>query len=127
MKRVQELNSYLVVRRKGKLLLLKRHNDIWEFPGGGIEFGESPKEAAMREAFEETAIKAKSAKLLGVTSAVFPSKGKEKHAIYAVYLAGSFTGKAKLSSEHVDIGWFPISLVKKMKLGLNARPVLEMI
>ena len=128
MEQVQELNAYLVVRRSGKLLLLKRHNGIWESPGGGVEFGENPKDAAIRETKEETGLRAKDAKLIGVTSAVFASNKKQKkHAIYAVYLAKSFSGKPTLSSEHSEFGWFSLSDARKMKLGLNVKPVLEMI
>lgn len=38
-----------------RILLLKRNDDTgWAFPGGGIEDGESPEDAARREVFEET-------------------------------------------------------------------------
>jgi 8-oxo-dGTP diphosphatase len=127
MEKIQELNAYLVIRNKGKLLLLQRHNRIWEFPGGGVEFGESPKEAALREAQEETGLVAKEARLIGATSAVFESKGREKHAVYAVYIAKSFKGKLLLSCEHLQAKWATAPEAKKLKLGLNAKPVLEMI
>ncbi len=127
MEQVQELNAYLVIRRSGKLLLLKRHNGIWEFPGGGVEFGEDPKDAAIRETREETRLRAKDVKLVGVTSAVFQAKGKQKHAIYAVYLAKSFSGKPILSSEHLEFGWFTLSEARKMSLGLNVKPVVDML
>jgi 8-oxo-dGTP pyrophosphatase MutT (NUDIX family) len=38
----------------GRLLLVHvRHRDCWELPGGGIDPGESPREAASRELWEE--------------------------------------------------------------------------
>ncbi|MFH0817145.1 MAG: NUDIX hydrolase [Candidatus Micrarchaeota archaeon] len=127
MQRVQELNAYLVVLKRGKLLLLKRHNGIWEFPGGGIEFGESPNAAAIRETKEETGLIAKDAKLLTITSASFPSKGKKKHAVYAVYFGKGILGKPKISGEHAGMGWFTISEAKKLNLGLNVKPVFDLI
>jgi 8-oxo-dGTP diphosphatase len=48
--------------RDGRLLLLRRaadddHNPgLWEFPGGGIDAGESPREAAARELHEEVGL-----------------------------------------------------------------------
>lgn len=42
---------------KKKVLLLKRRDiSVWVLPGGGIEPGESPEAAALREAHEETGL-----------------------------------------------------------------------
>lgn len=32
-------------------------NNLWQFPGGGIEFGEDPRDAVLREVWEETGLK----------------------------------------------------------------------
>lgn len=38
-----------------KLLLVKRRDvPVWVFPGGGIEKGETPERAVVREVFEES-------------------------------------------------------------------------
>lgn len=39
---------------KKVLILQRRDVPIWVFPGGGIDAGESPEEAIVREVFEET-------------------------------------------------------------------------
>ncbi|UGY91535.1 NUDIX hydrolase [Streptomyces gobiensis] len=36
------------------LLVHVRHRDCWELPGGGIDPGETPREAAVRELYEES-------------------------------------------------------------------------
>ncbi|MFH1447949.1 MAG: NUDIX hydrolase [Candidatus Micrarchaeota archaeon] len=127
MNQTQELNAYLVISGRGKLLLLKRFNDIWEFPGGGVEFGEHPKDSAIRETREETGLKAKNPKLIGITSATFTSKGRKKHATYAVYKTKSFSGKPKLSREHKEYGWYSQQEARKLRLGLNVKPILKML
>lgn len=127
MERFQELNSSLAIRKDGKLLFLLRHNGIWDFPGGGVEFGESPRDAAIREGKEETGLLARDARLVGATSAVFESKGRLKHAVYFVYLARGVKGKLKLSREHKELKWATKKEARKLNLGLNARPVLEML
>ena len=51
----------ILVNDKGEVLLLQRDDkpdiiypNLWNFPGGGVEAGESLMEAALREVFEET-------------------------------------------------------------------------
>lgn len=48
----------LVVSEKGTILLVKTWfgRQLWSLPGGGIEAGELPEHAAIRELAEETAI-----------------------------------------------------------------------
>ncbi len=50
-----------VIEREGRLLVCrrpshKRHGGLWEFPGGKLEEGETPLEAARRELGEELGI-----------------------------------------------------------------------
>lgn len=48
-----------VVIRDGKLLVIHRFNkrdEYYVFPGGGVEPGETPEQAAMREIAEETTV-----------------------------------------------------------------------
>ena len=55
---------------KGKILLIKRKIEPckgeWALPSGFMEIEESPIEAALRELTEETGLKGKSKKLIGV-------------------------------------------------------------
>mgnify|MGYP001213425023 CR=1 FL=1 len=50
----------MIIRRNGKVLLglrnSKHGSGTWQFPGGHLEFGETPAECAVREAFEELGI-----------------------------------------------------------------------
>jgi len=46
--------AYVFAFRNGQLLLVKNRKRGWEAPGGKIEEGETPKEAALREFKEET-------------------------------------------------------------------------
>jgi len=85
--------------KNGKILLIQRadgtYKNYWSLVGGKIEFGESVEEAAERELFEETGIKAKFEKLAGLASEVICKKGqKTKHFILFV---------TKLKAEKFDI------------------------
>ena len=53
------LNAGIVVFNKARKVLLCRRNDVkdsWQFPQGGIDEGETAKEAAFRELKEETSL-----------------------------------------------------------------------
>ena len=50
-----------LVDRDGRILVTQRPEDkdyagLWEFPGGKIEFGETPEQAIVRELYEELSI-----------------------------------------------------------------------
>ncbi|HHE48144.1 MAG TPA: NUDIX domain-containing protein, partial [Candidatus Acetothermia bacterium] len=50
-----------LIEREGKVLLAQRHQGdeqggLWEFPGGKVEFGETPAQALARELSEELGI-----------------------------------------------------------------------
>ncbi len=126
--RIQEINIYVVLNYENKILLLKRKDGFWEFPGGGIEWGESPEDASKREAKEETGIVPEDPmKLIGITSATYTKEGHEKHSIYIVYSANCGTDKVTLSKEHEEYRWLTKLEAGFMKLGFNAEPVINML
>lgn len=49
-----------------------RYREAWQMPQGGIDPGESPREAALRELTEETGIDASRVRIEAVTSAPIP-------------------------------------------------------
>ena len=89
----------VVINESEEALLLKRFGDSnwmpykWGIPGGHIEKGETPKEAAIRETREETSLQ------LGDVSVL-----KEKNDVM-IYYSNSFTGEVKLDREHTDWAW----------------------
>ncbi len=47
--------AFAIINVNGKFLIgHNKYRDQWEFPAGGIEFGETARKAAERELFEET-------------------------------------------------------------------------
>lgn len=51
--------SFGIIQKKDQILLCKRRDvPVWVLPGGGIEPGETPENACIREVFEETGVKA---------------------------------------------------------------------
>lgn len=124
--KMQELNTYIVLFNGDKLLLLKRKNGLWEFPGGGIEWGETPEKSVIRETKEETGLSVENLSFLTVTSAIYEKEGSEKHSIYIVYKGTTTDEDVKLSEEHDEYRWLMLTEAKFMRnIGLNADGVLD--
>jgi 8-oxo-dGTP pyrophosphatase MutT (NUDIX family) len=59
--------SSIVTNEAGELLLIQRHDiRTFDVPGGGIDPGELPTEAAVRETFEETGLRVRPSQLVGL-------------------------------------------------------------
>ncbi len=59
--------SSIVTNAAGELLLIQRHDiRTFDVPGGGLEPGELPTEAAVRETLEETGLRVRPLQLLGI-------------------------------------------------------------
>lgn len=86
----------LMVRRR-----VKEGKLSWQFPAGGIEAGESPEQAAVRETEEETGLIVEAVKTLG--DRVHPNTGRLMH-----YVACSpISGEAHVADaeELSEIAW----------------------
>lgn len=66
---------------------LPRHTGRWTLPGGGIDFGESPESAMIREVYEETGLIVEAAGLAGVDSIIADAGGIPCHSIRIIYRA----------------------------------------
>jgi 8-oxo-dGTP diphosphatase len=69
---IDRVSVYGVLKTKTKILVQRNpHSSKYSLPGGGIEIGESPKEALIREFEEETGILIKPGKVLDVGNSLF--------------------------------------------------------
>lgn len=88
----------------------------WTLPGGGIEFGEDPKKAIVREVKEETGLNATVGKLLDVDSDVFKFTDATAHGIRIIYEAtvepGDIVVESNGSTDAVQ--WFSRQEIKEL-------------
>ncbi|MFB6145171.1 MAG: NUDIX hydrolase [Candidatus Nanohaloarchaea archaeon] len=96
---------------KEKFLIVKRGDDrpgsfpgCWEFPGGSIEDGENPKEAALRELMEETGFIGE----LIREGESFEVKTEDDYYIIHPSLVTVEGDEPELSKEHIRYRWVEI-------------------
>jgi 8-oxo-dGTP diphosphatase len=86
----------------------------WTLPGGGIEFGEHPRDAVVREVYEETGLHAKVGEHAWIDSALISgSHGGERHAVRIVYdgWVGAEAPEPRVvetDGSTVDARWHPL-------------------
>lgn len=115
--------------KKIEYLILRYTVNYWGFPKGHVEKGESDRETAKREIYEETGIK----DLTFISG--FGKKARwsfkrgshgeviNKEAIF--YLGQSKTKKVKLSYEHNDYLWMPFDEAIKIVSFDNMKTILK--
>ena len=95
----------VILVKDGKILLLLRRlgwkTGYWGPPGGHIDPGETPKQAAVRETFEEAGLRIKESDLELVAQ-----RTKHDFGMIYYYTTDKFTGKGiALSHEHKSFTW----------------------
>lgn len=81
--------SRVVIIKDDQVALIKRVRNgmiYYVFPGGGVELGETPREAAVREAFEELGVQVE----VGALVAINRFRGVTSHFFLATIREGKF-------------------------------------
>jgi 8-oxo-dGTP diphosphatase len=117
--RVQRVGAYALLPDAGRLLLTRyTGSGRWSLPGGGIDHGEQPEQALLREVHEETGLTLADARLVDVDSVHFTGHApdgtlEDFHAVRIVY-RGSVPGDAEPAVVEVDgssdaAAWIPLA------------------
>lgn len=111
-----------LVRGDGAVLMQKRrfsaeHGGLWEFPGGKVESGETPDEAAVRELAEELGIGLDTADLapIAFTSGRIGQAGEGRSIVILLYVAHMWEGRPT-AHEAEDLGWFHARDMHELKM-----------
>ena len=101
-----------IIIEENRVLLVKRaHPPLqaqWSIPGGVLEVGELVREAAIREAREETGLTVEPGKLLGVYDRVLrtPEQRVQYHYVLIDFLCRRVAGEIAAASDAAEVCWF---------------------
>lgn len=111
----------------GERVLLTRRSDNgqWCLPGGGMESGESVAEACEREILEETGLRGKVRRLIGVYSSPHRitayADGNRFQFVSFLFEVKTASGEIELDHESTEYGYFTESEIETIDLIANQR------
>jgi 8-oxo-dGTP diphosphatase len=108
----------VICRRDGQFLFVRKVDSRWALPGGRIEQGELPADAAARELIEETGLVAQSIDYL------FQFGGNSNvHHVFEATILDSDVPSAQ--NEISDCRWCPFEEVAHLPTSVATRGILE--
>lgn len=115
--------------REKVLLTQRADNGRWCLPGGHMESGESASEACEREVWEETGLKVRATRLLGVYSnpdqLVIYKDGNKAFFVVLNFEVEVLEGELGLSDETTAFGWFSLNDMESMQIHANHKLRVE--
>lgn len=124
--------SSAIVNRDGRLLLVKRSKppaaDLYAFPGGRGEPGETPEETALRELKEETGLDAHSPRLFARYD-LYPDPGGPAHhhfrlSVFLVTPADPLA-RAVAESDALEFGWYSPAEIRSLPVPASVTDCVE--
>lgn len=120
-----------IFNEEGKLFVTKRgqkaqnERGMWELPGGSVEFGETTKEAVVREIKEENDIEIEVIELLDICDHIIPAE--HQHWLSPTYICRIVKGEPKILEPEKceEIGWFTIEEADALPLSSISRQNIE--
>ena len=126
--------SVLPVDAAGRVLLVRHagHDDGWAVLGGAVDVGESPAQAAVREAREEIGAEVRLLGLLDVLGGpdyevTYPNGDRAAY-VTAVYEAEIISGAAAVADDELsDVAWFGPAELTHLTLSRLSRALMTAI
>src|SRR4051794_4736156 len=95
----------VVIPSERGIVLIRRGSEPfegqWALPGGFVEVGETVRQAAVREAAEETGLAVEVSRLVGIYSE--PDRDPRGHNVSVAFLARVLSGQMQAASDAADV------------------------
>ena len=120
-----------IIIESTRVLLVKRaHPPLqaqWSIPGGVLEVGELVREAAIREAREETGLIVEPEDLLGVYDRILrdPEKRVQYHYVLIDFLCRRVAGDLAAASDAAEVRWFAREELPALNLAKDTQDVIR--
>ncbi|OUM74988.1 NUDIX hydrolase [Pseudomonas caspiana] len=108
----------VICRHQGEILFVRKRNAKWNLPGGRVEQGETPLQAAMREMAEETG--------LTFDQLAYVSEYQDDKAVHFLFEAQRAEHqKPRASNEIDDCRWFKAKELDKRNVRGSIKALLK--
>jgi ADP-ribose pyrophosphatase YjhB (NUDIX family) len=120
-----------IIIENSRIVLVKRaHPPLqaqWSIPGGVLEIGELVRDAAIREAREETGLIVEPGELLGVYDRVLrdPAGRVQYHYVLVDFLCSRVSGELQAADDAAEVRWFTREELPALNLAEDTLDVIR--
>src|SRR5579872_655348 len=120
----------IIIEGERVVLVKRAHPPIqgqWSIPGGVLEVGEMVREAAIREAREETGLIVEPGELLGVYDRILHDAEKrvQYHYVLIDFLCRRLGGELSAASDAAEVRWFTREELPALNLAEDTQDVIR--
>jgi 8-oxo-dGTP diphosphatase len=118
-----------IIRDGARIVVIRRDREPakgrWTFPGGGIELGETVRDALRREALEETGLEVEAGELAAIVDRILPDDAGriQYHYVILDFLARPVAGALRPGDDASDIRWVGLSELEQLDMTEQAKEI----